>query len=134
MSGRSTNQRYLDMERDRKREAEILRLRAEGKSQAVIAGLVGVCPSRVGQILRRALRESPWATDLDTTPTANVRDTLPPVGEDGPRRAVIDEQKLVALRRDGLTQKALSVRFGISPGRVGDILKRHDAAGGRYTD
>lgn len=40
-------------------------------------------------------------------------------------RPVIDEAKIVAMRKAGLTQKALSARFGISLTRVGDILKRH---------
>lgn len=134
MSGRSSNQHHLDLERDRDREARILDLHRQGQTQAAIAKTIGVSPSRVGQIIRRALRESAWAVDPAVQLAVPVRDVLPPVGEDGPRRAAIDETKLVALRRDGLTHKALAVRFGISPGRVGDILKRHDAAGGRHTD
>ena len=57
MNGRSTNQVWLDLARDRRTEARVLELRAQGLTQAVIGARLGLHPSRIGQILRRVKRE-----------------------------------------------------------------------------
>lgn len=44
-------------------------------------------------------------------------------------RFPIDEAKVVALRREGLTQKELAARFGWSVATIAAILKRHDLSG-----
>lgn len=56
--GRSSNQEWLDLERDRDRERRIVELRAQGLTYEVIAARFGVSPSRVGQIVKRAKREA----------------------------------------------------------------------------
>jgi DNA-directed RNA polymerase specialized sigma subunit len=57
-TGRSNNQAWLNLERDRKREAVIWAAFLGGRSQRSIADEVGISPSRVGQILKRLKREA----------------------------------------------------------------------------
>jgi len=56
--GRSPNQAWLDLERDREREAKIWAAHLAGKTQQWIGAEVGISPSRVGQILKRLKREA----------------------------------------------------------------------------
>lgn len=47
----------------------------------------------------------------------------------GERVVVLDEAKIVSLRREGLTQKLIAERFRTSHERIGRILKRHGLSG-----
>ena len=55
--GRSSNQHWLDLERDRERETRMQRMRWGGMTYAEIGRLEHLSPARVGQILARLKRE-----------------------------------------------------------------------------
>ena len=57
-NGRSPNQEWLDMERNRDREAGIWERHLKGQTQLSISLEYGISPSRVGQILKRLKREA----------------------------------------------------------------------------
>jgi hypothetical protein len=46
----------------------------------------------------------------------------------GERVAVVDEAKIVELRKSGLTHKAIATRYRMSLVRVGRILRKHGLA------